>query len=144
MNVRFRSDPGLFDGVLGVCRRVREAGGTAYLVGGSIRDAFRARQVKEFDIEVFGIEAAALKALLLADYEVDEVGESFGVLKLRGISIDVSLPRRESKKSRGHRGFDIDADPWMAVEAESSGSVSGTTHRSMISNAIWRRRPAPR
>lgn len=119
MNLQFRCDPGLFDGVLGVCRRVREAGGTAYLVGGSIRDALRVRRVKDFDVEVFGLEAAALKTLLLADHEVDEVGESFGVLKLRGFPIDVSLPRRESKTSRGHCGFAIDTDPFMTVEEAS-------------------------
>jgi tRNA nucleotidyltransferase (CCA-adding enzyme) len=46
-------------------------------------------------------------------FEVDLVGESFGVIRLRNLPIDVSLPRRESKRGLGHRGFEIDSDPHM-------------------------------
>ncbi len=31
-------------------------------------------------------------------------------------AIDVSLPRRESKIGRGHRGFEVTGDPWMSYE----------------------------
>jgi len=41
------------------------------------------------------------------------VGESFGVIRLRNLPIDVSLPRRESKRGLGHRGFEIESDPQM-------------------------------
>ena len=40
---------------------------------------------------------------------VETVGESFQVFKMG--DIDVSLPRRESKSGRGHRGFDVSGDP---------------------------------
>src|SRR5262249_45482356 len=30
--------------------------------------------------------------------------------------VDVTLPRRESKTGRGHRGFVIEGDPWMSFE----------------------------
>jgi tRNA nucleotidyltransferase (CCA-adding enzyme) len=42
---------------------------------------------------------------------VELVGESFQVFKIG--SIDVSLPRRESKSGRGHKGFLITGDPTM-------------------------------
>ncbi len=37
------------------------------------------------------------------------MGESFTVFKVAGL--DVSLPRRESKTGRGHKGFDVIGDP---------------------------------
>jgi tRNA nucleotidyltransferase (CCA-adding enzyme) len=42
------------------------------------------------------------------------VGQSFPVFKVG--AIDVSLPRRESKKGRGHKGFEVHGDPFMSIE----------------------------
>ncbi|MGE9293214.1 MAG: CCA tRNA nucleotidyltransferase, partial [Puniceicoccales bacterium] len=48
------------------------------------------------------------------------VGRAFGVFKLRGLELDVSLPRRESKQGAGHRGFAVTGDPHMSpLEAAS-------------------------
>ena len=58
---------------------------------------------------MFGVPADRLRALLEAFGRVETVGESFQVYKLG--DIDVSLPRRESKSGRGHRGFDVTGDP---------------------------------
>ncbi len=117
MRVDFRSlDKELGDVALRLCWRVREAGGTAYMVGGSVRDALLGRSVVEVDLEVFGLEAGPLRRLLSSEHRLDEVGVSFGVLKLRDFPIDVSLPRRESKTGRGHRGFEVAADPFMTLE----------------------------
>jgi tRNA nucleotidyltransferase (CCA-adding enzyme) len=96
-----------------LCSSVRAAGGSAKLVGGCVRDAVLGLPAADLDIEVYGIEAAALVELLSSKFGVDLVGESFGVIRLRGLPIDVSLPRRESKAGRGHRGFKIDSDPHM-------------------------------
>ena len=46
---------------------------------------------------------------------VNVVGEAFTVYKL-GHDLDVSLPRRERKTGRGHRGFYIEGDPAMPFE----------------------------
>ncbi len=43
------------------------------------------------------------------------VGEAFAVYKLGG-NLDVSLPRRERKIGKGHRGFVIEGDPSMSFE----------------------------
>jgi tRNA nucleotidyltransferase (CCA-adding enzyme) len=96
-----------------IARAVRDAGGRALVVGGWVRDRARGLDPKDLDIEVFGIPAAALRALLERFGRVDAVGESFTVYKVAGI--DVSLPRRESKTGRGHRGFTVEGDPLLSV-----------------------------
>ncbi len=101
------------------CRRiaaaVKSAGGHAYIVGGAVRDGLLGIPVKDADIEVFGIAPDKLRTLLRADYFVIEVGSSFGVFKLRGIDIDVSLPRREAKSGVGHKAFTVEGDPGMPL-----------------------------
>ncbi|MGI9106402.1 MAG: CCA tRNA nucleotidyltransferase [Pyrinomonadaceae bacterium] len=93
---------------------VRKAGGRALLVGGCVRDAQMRRAAKDWDMEVYGVEPVRLRALLEKFGRVDAVGEAFTVYKL-GHDIDVSLPRRERKAGRGHRGFVIEGDPHMSI-----------------------------
>ncbi len=98
-----------------ICLAVRDAGGRAFLVGGAVRDRLMgAPPPDNFDLEVYGIDAAALRRLLEAFGRVDAVGESFTVYKLG--PIDVSLPRRDSRTGCGHRGFTVTGDPSMSVE----------------------------
>ena len=92
---------------------VRSAGGRALVVGGWVRDELLGRQSKDLDLEVFGIGADRLLVLLDDFGRVDTVGESFTVYKLG--PIDVSLPRRESKIGRGHKGFAVEGDPSLSV-----------------------------
>jgi tRNA nucleotidyltransferase (CCA-adding enzyme) len=98
---------------LEIARAVHQAGGRALIVGGWVRDRLLARDSKDIDIEVFGLAARPLRSLLERLGRVEAVGESFQVYKLG--EIDVSLPRRESKAGRGHRGFDVTGDPFMTV-----------------------------
>jgi tRNA nucleotidyltransferase (CCA-adding enzyme) len=97
-----------------VAEAVRRAGGRALIVGGWVRDDLAGRTPKDLDLEVFGVHAAALRGILDQFGRVDTVGESFTVYKIGGI--DVSLPRRESKVGRGHRGFRVDGDPGLSIE----------------------------
>ncbi len=46
---------------------------------------------------------------------VNSVGEAFAIYKL-GNDLDVSIPRRERKVGRGHRGFVVEGDPAMSFE----------------------------
>ncbi len=101
--------------VLKVCTLVRDAGGRAWLVGGGVRDGARGLATRDADLEVFGLQPDALQAVLGAAFTVDLVGESFGILKLRGLPIDVGLPRRESKRGSGHKGFAVQADPFLEL-----------------------------
>lgn len=94
---------------LDLARAVRDAGGRAVIVGGWVRDRLIGLPAKDLDIEVFGIPGDQLKELLERFGRVDTVGEAFTVYKIAGI--DVSLPRRESKIGRGHKGFRVEGDP---------------------------------
>ncbi|MCS7156562.1 MAG: HD domain-containing protein [Blastocatellia bacterium] len=104
--------------ILALCRAIREAGGRALLVGGGVRDRLLGLPWKDFDLEVYGLSAEALKQQLERFGEVNTVGESFTVYKLRlnGWDVDVSLPRREVKSGRGHRGFLVTGDPFLSLE----------------------------
>jgi tRNA nucleotidyltransferase (CCA-adding enzyme) len=104
---------GLPPTALDIARAVRDAGGRALVVGGWVRDRIMKRPSKDVDLEVFGVEAAALRTLLERFGSVNTVGESFTVYKVA--DIDVSLPRRESKTGRGHRAFAVTGDPRMTV-----------------------------
>jgi tRNA nucleotidyltransferase (CCA-adding enzyme) len=101
--------------VLALAASVRDEGGRALLVGGCVRDELMGQQPKDWDVEVYGIEPARLRELLDALGPVNVVGEAFTVYKL-GHHVDVSMPRRERKTGRGHRGFVIEGDPRMSVE----------------------------
>ncbi|MDT7688273.1 MAG: hypothetical protein QOE46_1032 [Acidobacteriota bacterium] len=101
--------------ILRLARAVREAGGRALLVGGCVRDRLMQCEVKDWDVEVYGVEPASLRELLERFGRVNVVGEAFTVYKL-GQDLDVSLPRRERKTGRGHRAFYIEGDPSMSFE----------------------------
>ncbi len=108
-------DPELREARDVICREVAAAGGRALLVGGSVRDALLGETAKDLDFEVFRMTPEALKSLLGRHFELDLVGLSFGVLKIRRLAIDVSIPRRESKRGLGHKGFEIHSEPTLTV-----------------------------
>ena len=103
------------DRTRGIASAVRDAGGRALIVGGWVRDRLIGRDSKDIDIEVYGVASERLRRLLESLGRVETVGASFQVFKID--DIDVSLPRRESKSGRGHRGFDVTGDPSMSPAA---------------------------
>jgi tRNA nucleotidyltransferase (CCA-adding enzyme) len=94
-----------------IARLVREQGGRAFVVGGFVRDRLLGRTSREVDVEVFGLEGDILRGLLERVGRVEVVGQQFAVYKMG--SVDVALPRRESKSGRGHKGFFVTGDPFM-------------------------------
>lgn len=119
------------EAVLKIAELVRAAGARALLVGGCVRDELLGVEPKDFDVECFGISAAALKAALAEDFELDLVGASFGVIKLAHLEVDVALPRRETKLGLGHRAFEMEHDPTLTLEEASA-------RRDFTINAIYR------
>jgi tRNA nucleotidyltransferase (CCA-adding enzyme) len=97
-----------------IATAVRDAGGRAFFVGGWVRDRIMGRTSQNVDIEVFGLPVDRLRSLLEAAGRVEAVGASFQVFKLG--DLDVSLPRRDSKSGRGHKGFEVTGDPSMSIE----------------------------
>jgi tRNA nucleotidyltransferase (CCA-adding enzyme) len=108
-----------------IARAVRERGGRALVAGGWVRDRLldpdprpglpdSHENGRDIDMEVFGIPPADLPVLLAPFGEVEPIGQSFPVYKIG--SIDIGLPRRESKAGRGHKGFVVEGDPWMPAQ----------------------------
>jgi tRNA nucleotidyltransferase (CCA-adding enzyme) len=122
--------------VVEIARAVHERRGRALVVGGWVRDRLlgiesrlrpsgfllRASRFggqvgeasKDIDMEVFGIPAEELPRLLEPFGKVEPIGQSFPVYKIG--TIDIGLPRRESKAGRGHKGFVVEGDPSMSIE----------------------------
>lgn len=118
----------LLDKTRALARAVEPLGGRALLVGGFVRDALLGQSPKDADVEVYSLEADVLKTVLQTLGRVDIVGESFRVLKLvwhaknpetgarERFELDVSLPRRDRKIGTGHKGFEVEGDPFASVE----------------------------
>lgn len=113
------AERGLEQALLKVLQVIRAAGGRPLLVGGCVRDSLLGIPAKDIDLEVYHLQPEKLLAALARHYRVDPVGTSFGVLKLHGLPIDVSVPRREARRVPGevarhvnpHRDFIVDAAP---------------------------------
>ena len=114
-----------------VAELVKRAGGRALLVGGCVRDELLGLEPKDFDIECFGISAPDLQRALGVKFELDLVGASFGIIKLKHVNIDVAMPRRETKLGLGHRAFEMEYDPALTI-----GEASA--RRDFTVNAIYR------
>jgi len=87
-------------------------------VGGFVRDALLGRATDDADVEVYGVPAERLHALVEALFpgRVNTVGRSFGVFKVHlgsDLDLDVSIPRSDSKTGSGHRGFVVSGDPFL-------------------------------
>ena len=74
--------PAAEEAVRSIARAVAVRGGRAWLVGGCVRDVLLGGPRKDWDLEVYGVAPADLRALLEREHEVVDVGRSFGVLKL--------------------------------------------------------------
>src|SRR5439155_12058286 len=108
--------PAPLDRAKEIALAVGRAGGRALIVGGWVRDRLLGitSAIENIDLEVFGVASDRLRRLLETFGRVEAVGESFQVYKVG--DIDVSLPRRDSKAGRGHRGFVVVGDPDMSIE----------------------------
>lgn len=114
---------------LQLARLIKEQGGTAYFVGGMVRDMLLGRDSKDIDIEVFGLDRDTLESILALFGEVNLVGRSFGVYKVG--DLDVSLPRTEKKNGVGHRAFDVKPDPYLSV-------ADAMRRRDFTMNAVYK------
>ncbi|APZ93244.1 CCA tRNA nucleotidyltransferase [Fuerstiella marisgermanici] len=117
-----------------IVNEIVQSGGRAFEVGGCVRDYILSLPCKDLDIEVFDLDADTLTAILEKFGRVDQVGASFGVIKLKandGTEFDFTLPRRESKTGQGHRGFQVDVDHTMTL-------AEAAARRDYTLNAIYR------
>ena len=97
-----RLPPELTQLSLDLAHLIQQAGGRLLLVGGCVRDIHLGSPPKEIDCEIQNIRIDQLKSILSAKYTCHEVGKAFGVLKIKGLPAELSLPRTEIKTGSGH------------------------------------------
>jgi len=96
-----------------ISKRISEVGGRVFYVGGYVRDQFIGKESKDIDVEIYGLDYSVLIDIL-SDYgEVDTIGKSFGIIKVKGLDIDFAMPRTERKTGGGHKNFVVSVDPYM-------------------------------
>ncbi|TAM75280.1 HD domain-containing protein [bacterium] len=100
--------------------------GGVYAVGGRVRDEEmeavlgRELEYKDSDYVVVGLPLEEVRRRLEAIGEVDLVGASFAVFKVRaqGQMVDVALARRERSTGTGHRDFVVESGPDVTLEED--------------------------
>ena len=116
---------------------VSSKGGRLLLVGGSVRDLLLEEVPHELDVEVRGLETDQITSLLAPKFRTEEVGKSFGVLKVKGLPIEISLPRTERKTGTGHKGFSVEIDPHLPFEEAASPCIGRVQNVEMVSKKIF-------
>jgi len=112
-----------------IAERSAGEGGRAYFTGGFVRDLLRGEENKDIDIEVHQLVPARLEQILDSLGTRISIGESFGVYNLKGYSMDISMPRKEENRGRGHKDFDVCVDPWI-------GTFKASLRRDFTVNAM--------
>lgn len=112
-----------------IAKLVDEKGGTAYYVGGFVRDSLRGEENKDIDVEIHGIYPKQLEEILNSLGERIAIGESFGIYCLKGCGVDIAMPRREENRGAGHRDFDVCVDPFL-------GAYKAAQRRDFTVNAL--------
>jgi tRNA nucleotidyltransferase (CCA-adding enzyme) len=117
MPVRFRiEDPALAGPLRQIEQLIRRAGGRTWLVGGCIRDLVLGRQPHDLDLEISGLPPGQLHALLTEHFSVQFVGKAFGVFKLQGLPVDISIPSRMLTDNESAQGLLRQSDPDMDID----------------------------
>lgn len=113
-----RYEPDIPNRLLSIAGDIRSAGGRAFLVGGWVRDALLGKDCRDYDIEVYDLTQDELVPILKKYGRTNLVGKAFGVIHLamKGLSLDFSFPRTESKVGYGHRGFVVHTDEKLSFK----------------------------
>ena len=98
-------------------KKIHELGGTAYLVGGAIRDKFRGVEAHDRDYCVTGVEE---KTFAETFPNAAKFGKSFPVysVEINEAFCEVAFARTERKIGTGYRGFEIKFAPNVTIEQD--------------------------
>ena len=99
---------------------IYQHGGLAIFVGGIIRSAIMQLHTYDCDIESYFLTKNNLSQILKKKFKVLFVGSSFGVFKLCGLNIDISMPRTEKCIGVKHTDFDISLNCYSGYKKSAS------------------------
>lgn len=97
--------------------RIHHIGGTAYIVGGWVRDTLMGRSPKDKDYVVCGVNQDTFTAIFP---DAKLVGRSFPVylLNIDDKNSEVAFCRQEHKTGHGYRGFAVEFDESITIEED--------------------------
>jgi len=114
-------------------QEINNVGGEIYLVGGTVRDRLFTKihglkkDPKDYDLLARLVPTNTLEEILTKHGRIKEVGKSFGIITftpkkgpLKGMNIDVALPRKEQSTGPGYRDFEIVSDEKIELSEDLS------------------------
>ena len=93
-----------------MAKKINDAGGRLYLVGGAIRDEIMNIKSEDLDFCITGLDENDLYNLFK---DVKKVGSSFPVYIIN--SYECALARKETKIKTGHKGFNFDTSKEITI-----------------------------
>lgn len=100
---------------LDFAKKISEAGGKAYLVGGAVRDKIRGVEPHDRDYCVTGLDEKTFNQTF---EDAAKFGKSFPVysIKIDGTTCEVAFARTERKIGTGYHGFEVVFSPDVTIE----------------------------
>lgn len=96
-----------------IAETIKQNGGTLYLVGGAIRDEIIGKELYDKDYCVTGISKEKFIELFP---KAKILGKSFEVFEIGHMQF--ALARKETKKGRGHKEFEIETGEKITIEED--------------------------
>lgn len=121
-------EPALHTALLAIADAVRAAGGRALVAGGAVRDARFGLAANDLDVEVFGLDLAALERVAGGVAATQRAGAAFEVLLVKGLPLELVLPHREDG------GVGVPPDP-AGTYAEAIAAAAA--RRDFTCNALY-------
>ncbi len=88
------------DRIRDIARAMRDAGGRALLVGGSVRDGLRGQPSDDTDVEVLGLDLDAVEAIVARFGHTVRAGRAHPVVMLKGLDVDFSAAMVDGRPTR--------------------------------------------
>jgi len=98
-----------------IAKKIHQAGGKLYLVGGAIRDEIMGKEIYDKDYAITGIEKEQFKTLFQGAIPR---GKSFEVFDIEGA--EFALARKEKKVGLGHKEFETETSKEITIEEDLS------------------------
>ena len=96
-----------------IAKKIKEKGGTLYLVGGAVRDELLGKPVHDEDYCVEGLSTEEFESLFENAFKR---GEFFGVYDID--KKEFALARKERKDGLGHKGFVVETGKTISIKQD--------------------------